>query len=112
MAFIGSAAAGLVQEFIQEQPKKDAQFAKDDERPAPAEVLADEAGKESSRDGADVDTRLVNAERPRACPRAVVIADHRHGGGIIERLAQPFGRSKKEQMPKGARKSGGHTNAA
>src|SRR5437870_1455590 len=75
-------------------------------------MLADNSGKISARDRPHVNARLVDAERPRARPRAVVIADHRYGGGIIESLAQPLGRSKEQQMPKRPRESGGHTDAA
>src|SRR5205823_4939387 len=94
------------------QTQNDAQFAEEDERPAPAEMLADNSGKISARNRPHVNARLVDAERPRARPRAVVIADHRYGGGIIESLAQPLGRSKEQQLAKAPRKSSDHADAA
>ena len=47
---------------------------------------------------AQVDARLVDAQRPRARPRPVIIGQERHRRREVERLAQPLGGPEEEQL--------------
>src|SRR3954468_23169511 len=83
-------ARRLDQELRQHQPEQHAETTEDNERPAPTVVLADQAAEESAGDGSDVDGGLMRAHRSRASLSTVIVADERHGGGKVKRLAQTF----------------------
>ena len=59
-------------------------------------MLPDETGKKSASYGPQVNAGLMTAHGARPCFLPGIIADHRHGGGIIESLAQAFGRHEGE----------------
>src|SRR5262249_52933699 len=79
------------------------QTAEYDEGPAPAVLLSDQASEESSCDRADVDAGLVCANRARSCVRAMIIADERHGSGKVERFADSFERTHREEAVESVR---------
>src|SRR5258706_5458964 len=93
----GNLALWFDQPLVQRQAKQDAQGAKDDERPSPAVVLADESREEAARDRTNVNAGLMKTERARTRFRAVIIAQQRHGGGEVECFAQTFRTAKENQ---------------
>src|SRR4051794_32260268 len=103
-------ARRLDQELRQHQPEQHAETAEDNERPAPTVVLADQAAEESAGNGSDVDGGLMRAHRARASLSTVIVADERHGGGKVKRLAQPFGRPEEQKGAEVAGYRGHHTD--
>jgi len=88
------------------------QSAENDERPTPAIVLSDGAGEEAARDGSDVNAGLMDAHGARTGGGAVIIANHRHGSRIVDRLSKAFGGAEEEQLGEIARKGSEGANQA
>jgi hypothetical protein len=109
---ISLAAGGFDEKAVEEDAEEDAESAEDDEGPPPAVVLADEAGEEAAADGADVDGGLVKAHGAGARGLAVVVADHGHGGGVVDGFAQALGGAEEQQVVEVAREGGGHADEA
>ena len=85
---IRRAALRLDEKLHQHQAEQHAEPAENDERPAPAVVLADQPAEESARDRADIDRGLMRAHRARARLSSVIVADERHRSGKVKGLAQ------------------------
>jgi hypothetical protein len=72
---VGRAAHRLHEKLHEHEAEDYAQPAEDDERPAPAVVLADQPTEEPACDGADVDGSLMRPHGARARSSAVIVAD-------------------------------------